>query len=101
MVSVYSGVCLQVLQGVTLGMARAEIDYLICLPRTDMTAAEAQAQALDGGAMTTLDAVALCEVKRDSSDLGYAWRGWPASMREARDAIGAPAPAEAGLGGEP
>ena len=72
MVSVYSGVCLQVLQGVTLGMARAEIDYLICLPRTDRTAAEAQAQVRDGGAMTTLDAVALCEVKRDSSDLGYA-----------------------------
>jgi len=83
---------LVVLQGVTLGMARAEIDYLICLPRTDSTAAEAQAQAQGGGAVTTLDAVAMCEVKRDSSDLGYAVSksaetlAWLAGMREEYDA---------------
>lgn len=69
---------LVVLQGVTLGMARAEIDYLIARPRREQ----------DGGVVTTLDAVALCEVKRDSSDLGYAVSksaetlAWLAGMRE-------------------
>jgi hypothetical protein len=58
--------------------------------------------------VTTLDAVALCEVKRDSSDLGYAVSksaetlAWLA-REHARSAtrLGAPPPAEAGLGGEP
>ena len=64
---------------------------------------------LAGGVVTTLDAVALCEVKRDSSDLGYAvsksaetlaWLAREHARRSARRHRSA-GPAEAGLGGEP
>ena len=64
--------CQQVLHSVTLGMARAEIDYLVCLPRPAGGGVDGAAGAQESGAVTTLDAVAMCEVKRDSSDLGFA-----------------------------
>lgn len=89
------GTELVALQSVTLGMAKAEIDYLFCRPR------EASGQLQEAGGSTAagkrerpvvlepslqrkrrggqrlpagvfVDAVAMCEVKRDSSDVGKA-----------------------------
>lgn len=83
------------LQSVTLGMAKAEIDYLFCRPRE----VNAQPQEEGGSAAAgkrerqlvlepglerkrrcgqrlpegvVVDAIAMCEVKRDSSDVGKA-----------------------------
>lgn len=80
---------LMALQGVTLGMAKAEIDYLFCTPRVNGDAAAAvgtrevevvnepgskrkqrSGQTLPAGIV--VDAVAMCEVKMDPSDLGKA-----------------------------
>ena len=77
------------LQSVTLGMAKAEIDYLFCTPRINGDGAavvgtrevevvnepgskrkQRSGQTLPAGIV--VDAVAMCEVKRDSSDLGKA-----------------------------
>jgi len=76
-----------VLNGVTLGMAKAEIDFLICRRRERGATQAGQpplsvvsepsserkrrsGQRLPDGIL--LDALAMCEVKRDSSDLGFA-----------------------------
>jgi hypothetical protein len=74
---------LMALQGVTLGMAKAEIDYLFCTPRANGDNAAVEVvnepgskrkrrggQTLPAGIV--VDAVAMCEVKRDPSDLGKA-----------------------------
>ena len=85
------------LNGVTLGMSRAEIDYLVCTPRTTDTrdAAGGRQAAVAGGQMAgksrgvLVDAVAFCEVKRDCSDMGNAvvksaeTMAWLAGVREA------------------
>jgi hypothetical protein len=84
---------LVVLQGVTLGMAKAEIDFLMCRPRAGeprvgggesppighslevVLEPSAERKRRSGQSLppaVLVDAIAMCEVKRDSSDLGCA-----------------------------
>lgn len=73
---------LVVLNSVTLGMARAEIDLLVCAPRqasgegdvvpASLAAANGFGSSSSNSNRVLLDAIALCEVKRDSSDIGTA-----------------------------
>ena len=81
---------LVVLQGVTLGMAKAEIDYLFCAPRKNEPFVDGAAGTREADVVNepgsrrkqrsgqrlpkgvVVDAVAMCEVKLDASDLGKA-----------------------------